>query len=90
MRGAKDVYQVTGNSKDQVTTLCAISAAGTVVPPMHIFAGKRLRLIQWKAVYLMHVLVNSIKDGLTPSLLQVARRAFHKTDGGNQATSVIN
>ena len=37
---AKDVYQVTGNSKEQVTTLYAISAAGSVVPPMHIFAGK--------------------------------------------------
>ena len=31
MRGSKDVYQVTGNSKEQVTTLCAVSTAGTVV-----------------------------------------------------------
>ena len=38
--GAKDVYQVTGNSKEQVTTLCGISKAGNFVPPMHIFAGK--------------------------------------------------
>ena len=44
MRGSKDVYQVTGNSKEQVTTLCAVSAAGTVVPPMHIFAGKRFKV----------------------------------------------
>ena len=42
--GAKDVYQVTGNSKEQVTTLCAISAAGNFVPPMHIFAGKRFKV----------------------------------------------
>ena len=28
MRGAKDVYQVTGNSKEQITTLCAITAEG--------------------------------------------------------------
>ena len=40
MRGSKDVYQVTGNSEEQVTTLCTVSAAGTMVPPMHIFAGK--------------------------------------------------
>ena len=44
MCGAKDVYQVTGNSKEQVTTLCAISAAGNFVPPMHIFAGKRFKV----------------------------------------------
>ena len=44
MRGSKDVYQVTGNSNEQVTTLFAVSAAGTVVPPMHIFAGKRFKV----------------------------------------------
>ena len=44
MRGAKDVYQVTGNSKEQVTTLCAISAEGGIIPPMHIFAGKRFKV----------------------------------------------
>ena len=43
MRGSKDVYQVTENSKEQVTTLCAVNAAGTVVPPMHVFAGKRFK-----------------------------------------------
>ena len=44
MRGAKDVYQVTGNCKEQVTTLCAISAEGGIIPPMHIFAGKHLKV----------------------------------------------
>ena len=44
MRGARDLYRVTGNSKEQVTTLCAISAAGSVVPPLHIFAGKRFKI----------------------------------------------
>lgn len=37
MKGAK-------NSKEQVTTLCAISAAGAAIPPMHIFAGKRFKV----------------------------------------------
>ena len=37
----KDVYQASINSKEQITTLCAISAAGSVIPPMHIFSGKR-------------------------------------------------
>ena len=42
----KDVYQVTENSnlKEQITTLCAISAAGSVVPPMHVFPGKRFKV----------------------------------------------
>lgn len=43
IRNARCVYGVTGDSKDQITTLCAISAAGEVIPPMHIlFAGERL------------------------------------------------
>lgn len=43
MKGATDVYTISGNSKEQVTTLCAISAAGSVIPPMHVFAGKRFK-----------------------------------------------
>ena len=43
MRGTKDIYQVTSNSKEQITTLCAFSAAGSMVPPMHIFAGKQFK-----------------------------------------------
>ena len=27
--------------KEQITTLCAISAVGDVIPPMHIFSGQR-------------------------------------------------
>ncbi len=26
-----------------ITTLCAISAAGSVLPPMHVFSGKRFK-----------------------------------------------
>jgi len=43
MKNAKDVYATTGDSKDQTTCLCAASAAGEVLPPMHIFAGERFR-----------------------------------------------
>ena len=40
-KGAKDVYSVTGNNKQQVTTLCAIGAAGGIIPPMHVYPGER-------------------------------------------------
>lgn len=43
MKNAKNVYVTTGDSKDQITCLCAASAAGEVLPPMHIFAGERFR-----------------------------------------------
>lgn len=43
LHGSKDVYQVTGNSKEQITTLCAISAAGNIIPPMHFYPGKRFK-----------------------------------------------
>ena len=60
MKGAKDVYQVTNNGKGQITTLCAISAAGSVLPPMHVFAGNQ---ILWRTVFLMHILVGLIQVG---------------------------
>ena len=40
-RKARDLYAVTGYSKEQITTLCAGSASGEMIPPMHIFAGQR-------------------------------------------------
>ena len=40
---SRAVYGVTGNTKEQITTLCAVSAAGVVIPPMHIFSGERFR-----------------------------------------------
>ena len=43
LRNSKNVYSVTGDSKEQITCLCAVSAAGEVIPPMHIFAGVRFR-----------------------------------------------
>ena len=43
MRNSRCVYGVTGDSKEQITTLCAVSAAGYVIPPMHIFAGERFK-----------------------------------------------
>ena len=38
-KNVRDLYAVAGNGKEQITTLCAGSAAGEVIPPMHIFAG---------------------------------------------------
>ena len=43
MRNSRCVYGVTGDSKEQITTLCAVSAAGYVIPPMNIFAGERFK-----------------------------------------------
>ena len=49
MRGSKDIYQVTGNSKEQVTTMYAVSAAGTYCGSTHAYLnflqGNVLRLI---------------------------------------------
>jgi len=43
MRNSKNVYTVTGDSKEQITCLCAAGAAGEVIPPMHIFAGEHFQ-----------------------------------------------
>ena len=40
-KGEKHVYHVTGSSKQQITTLVCINAAGGTIPPMHIFPGVR-------------------------------------------------
>ena len=39
-QGARNVYHITGNNKQQITTLCCISAAGGIIPPMHIYPGE--------------------------------------------------
>jgi len=43
LSGTKNVYQITGSSKEQLTTLCAISASGNIIPPMHVFPGQRFK-----------------------------------------------
>ena len=43
MKTDKNVYGVTGDSKEQITCLCAGSAAGDILPPMEVFAGERFR-----------------------------------------------
>jgi len=48
----------------QVTTLCAISAEGGIIPPMHIFAGKCFKVDPMSGcIYLMHTLENLTKGG---------------------------
>lgn len=41
LRNSKCVYGATGDNKQQITCLCAVSGAGVAIPPMHIFAGER-------------------------------------------------
>ena len=43
IRSYKNVYAITADTKEQITTLCAINAAGEVLPPMHIFPGTRFK-----------------------------------------------
>lgn len=43
LSGVRDVYQVTGNTKAQISLLCAVSAIGNVIPPMHIFPSQRFK-----------------------------------------------
>ena len=42
-RGSRTVYSVTSSSKQQITTLACINAAGSAIPPMHVFPGERFR-----------------------------------------------
>ena len=37
------LYAITTDTKEQITTLCAISASGECLPPMHIFPGTRFK-----------------------------------------------
>lgn len=43
IRGCKNVCSITADTKEQITVLCAISASGEVIPPMHIFPGMRFK-----------------------------------------------
>ena len=43
IRNSKNVYAITADTKEQITALCAISAAGDALPPMHIFPGTRFK-----------------------------------------------
>ena len=43
IRNSKNVYAITADTKEEITTLCAISAAGDALPPMHIFPGTRFK-----------------------------------------------
>ena len=43
MRNKKHVYSVNADSKTQITTLVAVNATGSIIPPMHIYPGKRFQ-----------------------------------------------
>ena len=40
-QGVRYVHQVSSSSRLQITTMVCASAAGSTIPPMHIFAGER-------------------------------------------------
>ena len=40
-QGVRYVHHVSSSSRLQITTLVCASAAGSTIPPMHIFAGER-------------------------------------------------
>ena len=43
IRGCKNVYAITADTKEQITILCAVSASREAIPPMHIFSGVRFK-----------------------------------------------
>ena len=43
IRNARTVYGGTQDSKELITTICAASASGDTIPPMHIFPGVRFK-----------------------------------------------
>ena len=43
IRGCKNVYSITADTKEQITILCAVSAVGEAIPPMEIFPGTRFK-----------------------------------------------
>ena len=40
---ACSVNSTTSDTKQQMTTLCAVNAGGDIVPPTHIFSGERYK-----------------------------------------------
>ena len=42
-RGARSVYSINNNNRQQITTLVAVNAAGQWIPPMHVYPGERFR-----------------------------------------------
>jgi len=91
MIGAKDVYHITGNSKEQITTFCAISAKGDIIPPMHIFAGKHFKVDPMSGCVPNAYFGKSDKGWINIQLfLQVAGRAFHKIHWNNSTISAVD
>lgn len=43
IHNCRNVYSITADSKEQITSLCAISASGEAILPMHIFPGMRFK-----------------------------------------------
>ena len=43
IRGCKNVYAITADTKEQITILCAVSASREAIPPMHMFSGVRFK-----------------------------------------------
>ena len=39
----KNVQAITADTKEQITALCAVSASGETIPPMHIIPGMRFK-----------------------------------------------
>ena len=68
-KNAQDLYAVAGSCKEQITTLCARSAAGNVIPSMHIFRGQ---CFGYNSLYQVLILENLHQGGLIQSFLGAA------------------
>ena len=61
--GAHNIYNITGNNKQQITTLCCISVAGRVIPLVHIYPGEDLGIILWRVMWRAPTLGNPRMGG---------------------------
>ena len=71
MKSDKNVYGITGDSKDQITCLCVANAAGEVLPPSRYFLVNNFGIIPWLTAYLVPTLGTLLTDGSIPSYFMV-------------------
>ena len=67
MKTVKNVYSVTGDSKEQITVLCAGNAVGDVLPPMQVFADSAFQVLILDAYTMVGVIPNCFMGVTVPS-----------------------
>ena len=89
-QGAHNVYHITGNNKQQITTLCCISATGGVIPPRHIYPGERFgyNFRGWSGRCLLWEFFKRVDD--TGALLWMDQQAlFHSSPSWTKTVCLL-